>query len=107
MIKAFFEVDFPEPLRIEENGQVIGNDTMENMVFMIWYAEEGVKNLEKYVNLGFTDIALIKSSPDRERLVKLLSEKVIPLVNNRATISSTDSSKKHKEHPMKSYAQVL
>jgi hypothetical protein len=106
MIKAFFEVDFPELLRFEENGQVIGNDTMENMVFIISYAER-VKKLEKYVNLGFTDIALIKSSSDREKLVKLLSEKVIPLVNNRATVSSTDSSKKHKERPMKSYAQVL
>ncbi len=90
MIKAFFEVDFPDLRKIEENEQVIGNDIMENMAFVISDAEEGVKKLEKYINLGFTDIVLINSSPDREKLVKLLSEKVIQLVNNKVDKNKVD-----------------
>ena len=32
MIKAFFEVDVHDPREIQENGQVVGDDTMEIFV---------------------------------------------------------------------------
>jgi hypothetical protein len=32
MIKAFFDVDVHGPKKIEENGQVIGDDILENML---------------------------------------------------------------------------
>jgi hypothetical protein len=33
--------------------------------------------LGKYVKLGFTDIVLINSSPDRESFIRLLSQEII------------------------------
>jgi hypothetical protein len=78
MIKAFFETDIHDPRKIQENGQVVGNDTMEQMAFVISNAEEGIEKIKKYTDLGFTDIVLINSSPDRTKLVKLLSEEIIP-----------------------------
>lgn len=78
MIKAFFDVDVHDPREIEENAQVIGDDTLQKMLLVITNAEEGINKLEKYVDLGFTEIVLTNSSPDRERLVKLIAEKISP-----------------------------
>ena len=35
MVKAFFEADNHDPREIEENGRVVGNDTMEQMAFIM------------------------------------------------------------------------
>lgn len=80
MIKAFFEVDVHDPREIQENGQVVGDDTMEKMAFVISNAEEGIKKIQKYADLGFTDIVLINSSPNRESFVKLLSKDILSQV---------------------------
>ncbi len=78
MIKAFFDVDVHDPRKIEENGQIIGDDTLEKMLVVISNAEEGIKKLQKYIELGFTEIVLTNSSPERHRLVKLIAEKISP-----------------------------
>jgi hypothetical protein len=78
MIKAFFDVDVHDPREIEENAQVIGDDTLQKMLLVITNAEEGINKLEKYVDLGFTEIVLTNSSPDREKLVKLIVEEISP-----------------------------
>ena len=78
MIKAFFDVDVHDPRKIQENGQIIGDDTLEKMFLVISTAEEGIEKLKKYVELGFTEIVLTNSSPNRDELVKLISEKISP-----------------------------
>jgi coenzyme F420-dependent glucose-6-phosphate dehydrogenase len=80
MIKAFFEVDYLDPRRIEENGQAVGMDAMEKMALVVSSAEEAIKKIQKYADLGFTDVVLINSSPDRGRLIKLVAEQVAPAV---------------------------
>jgi coenzyme F420-dependent glucose-6-phosphate dehydrogenase len=78
MIKAFFDVDVHDPRKIQENGQIIGDDTLEKKFLVISSAEEGIEKLKKYIELGFTEIVLINSSPNRNELVKLISEKISP-----------------------------
>jgi coenzyme F420-dependent glucose-6-phosphate dehydrogenase len=78
MIKAFFDVDVHDPRKIQENGQIIGDDTLEKMFLVISTAEEGIKKLKKYIELGFTEIVLTNSSPNRNELVKLISENISP-----------------------------
>jgi G6PDH family F420-dependent oxidoreductase len=78
IIKAFFDVDVHDPRKIQENGQIIGDDTLEKMFLVISTAEEGIEKLKKYVELGFTEIVLTNSSPNRNELVKLISEKISP-----------------------------
>lgn len=78
MIKAFFDVDVHDPREIEDNGQVIGDDTLEKMLLVITNAEEGINRLRKYVDLGFTEIVLTNSSPNREKLIKLVSKEIAP-----------------------------
>lgn len=43
MIKAFFDGDYPDPCRIEENGQAVGTDAMEKMALVVSGAEEAIK----------------------------------------------------------------
>jgi alkanesulfonate monooxygenase SsuD/methylene tetrahydromethanopterin reductase-like flavin-dependent oxidoreductase (luciferase family) len=78
MVKAFFEVNFPDPRKIEESAQVVGMDAMEKMALVVSSAEEAMKKLDKYVRLGFTEIVLINSSPNRETFIKLLSQEIAP-----------------------------
>ena len=61
---------------MEENGKVIGDDTLEKMLLVITNAEEGIKKLKKYTDLGFTEIILTNSSPNREKLLNLIAEKL-------------------------------
>ncbi|HYX55986.1 MAG TPA: hypothetical protein VE818_07495, partial [Nitrososphaeraceae archaeon] len=75
---AFFDVDVHDPREIEENAQVISDDTLEKMLLVITNAEEGIKKLKKYTDLGFTEIVLTNSSPARENLVKLISKEISP-----------------------------
>ena len=78
MIKAFFDVDVHDPKKIEENGQVIGDDTLENLLLVISNGKDAIKKLQKYVKLGFTEIVLTNSSPDRNKLVKLVADEIAP-----------------------------
>lgn len=78
MIKAFFEVDVHDPRKIEDNAQVIGDDTLQKMLLVISSAEDGIKKLEKYVELGFTEIVLTNSSPIRK-----VAEKISPHFESR------------------------
>ena len=78
LIKAFFDVDVHDPRKIQENGQIIGDDTLEKMFLVISTAEEGIEKLKKYIELGFTEIVLTNSSPNRNEFVKLISEKISP-----------------------------
>jgi 2-keto-3-deoxy-6-phosphogluconate aldolase len=48
------------------------------MLLVITDAEDAIKKLEKYVDLGFTEIVLTNSSPDREKLVKLIAKEISP-----------------------------
>ena len=52
---------------------------MEKMAFVI------SNESKKYVDLGFAEIALTNSSPNREKFVKLLSKQIIPEFNGTGT----------------------
>lgn len=67
-----------DPKKIEENGQVIGDDTLENMLLVITNVEDAIEKLQKYVKSGFTEIVLTNSSPDRDKLVKLVADEIAP-----------------------------
>jgi coenzyme F420-dependent glucose-6-phosphate dehydrogenase len=91
MVKAFFEANFPDPRKIEESAQVVGMDTMEKMTIVVSSAEEAIKKLDKYVQLGFTDIVLTNSSPDRESFVELLSKEIAPAFKQQTATTATSA----------------
>ena len=73
-------------------------DAMEKAALVVSSAEEAMKKLDKYVRLGFTEIVLINSSPNRETFIKLLSQEIAPALidpnkptTNAATTTTTSS----------------
>jgi hypothetical protein len=50
MIKAFFDVDVHDPREIEENDQVIGDDTLENMLLVVSMAKKPKRNCKSMWN---------------------------------------------------------
>ncbi len=81
MIKAFFDVDVHDPRKIEENGQIIDDDSLEKNLFVITNEEEGVKKLQKYIEIGFTEIVFTNSSPDRKKFIDIVKE-MSAIINN-------------------------
>ena len=81
MIKAFFDVDVHDPRKIEENGQIIDDDSLEKKLFVISSEEEGVKKLKPYLDIGFTEIVFTNSSPDRKQFVDVLT-RISDIINN-------------------------
>ena len=82
MIKAFFDVDVHDPRKIEENGQVIDDDSLEKNLFVITNEEEGIKKLQKYLEIGFTEIVFTNSSPDRKKFIDIV-KKMSTIINNQ------------------------
>ncbi len=82
MIKAFFDVDVHDPRKIEENGLVIDDDSLQKKLFVISDEEEGIKKLQKYKDIGFTEIVFTNSSPDRNKFVDILT-KISDIINNQ------------------------
>ncbi len=82
MIKAFFDVDVHDPRKIEENGQVIDDDSLEKKLFVISDEEEGVKKLQPYIDIGFTEIVFTNSSPDRKKFVDIVT-RISDIINNQ------------------------
>ncbi len=82
MIKAFFDVDVHDPRKIEENGQVIDDDSLEKKLFVISDEEEGIKKLQPYIDIGFTEIVFTNSSPDRKKFVDILT-RISDIINNQ------------------------
>ena len=78
MIKAFFDVEIHDPRKIEANGQVIGDYSTRRHLLVISSGEEGISRLEKFVELGFTEIVLLNSSPDRKKLIELVAKEIAP-----------------------------
>ncbi len=80
MIKAFFDVDVHDPRKIEENGQVVGDGIMQSLllVVVVSSAKEAIEKLQAYVDLGFTEVVITNSNPDRTKLINLLAKEVIP-----------------------------
>ena len=82
MIKAFFDVDVHDPRKIEENGQVIDDDSLEKKLFIISNEEEGIKKLKPYLDIGFTEIVFTNSSPDRRQFVDIVT-RLSDIINNQ------------------------
>lgn len=82
MIKSFFEVDRHDPREIQDNGQVVRNNTMEKLGFVISNAEEGIKKIKKYTEIGITGIVLINSSLNLDNLIKLISKEINPTLRD-------------------------
>ena len=82
MIKAFFDVDVHDPRKIEENGQVIDDASLEKKLFVISDEEEGIKKLQKYIDIGFSEIVFTNSSPDRKKFVDIIT-RISDIINNQ------------------------
>ena len=51
-------------------------------LFVISDEEEGIKKLQKYIDIGFTEIVFTNSSPDRNKFVDILT-KISDTINNQ------------------------
>ena len=51
-------------------------------LFVISDEEEGIKKLQKYIDIGFTEIVFTNSSPDRNKFVDILT-KISDIINNQ------------------------
>jgi hypothetical protein len=55
---------------------------LEKHFLVVSSSEDAIRKLEKYIKVGFTEIVLTNSSPNRSEFINLLAERVIPNLNN-------------------------
>lgn len=72
MVKAFFEVNFPDPRKIEESAQVVGMDTMEKMTLVVSSAEEAMKKAGQICSIGFHRNCAHKFQPKQRDLYQAI-----------------------------------
>jgi spore coat polysaccharide biosynthesis predicted glycosyltransferase SpsG len=78
---------YPFIFIIYKISNLIGDDTWENMLLVISNSEDAIKKLQKYVKLG-TEIVLTNSSPNIDKLVKLVEDEIAPSFRNYNNRSS-------------------
>lgn len=61
---------------------MIDDDSLEKKLFVITNEEEGIKKLQKYLEIGFTEIVFTNSSPDRKKFIDIV-KKMSTIINNQ------------------------
>ena len=74
----FFKAPISDPREIESHGNLISEEGLRTVCFISNDLEEHMKNLERYVKLGFTHIDLQSTSPDEANFILTFGRKVLP-----------------------------
>ncbi|RLE65998.1 MAG: LLM class F420-dependent oxidoreductase [Thermoprotei archaeon] len=78
MLRFVFKYDIGDPREIEEYASLIGDEQIASRRYIVTSPDEYYNIIEKFVNMGFNNVAILNSSPEPEKLIKIFGEKIIP-----------------------------
>jgi coenzyme F420-dependent glucose-6-phosphate dehydrogenase len=78
VMPLFFKVPIWDPREIEAHGKLISEEGLLTGWFIADSIEAHIKNIERYIKLGFTNIHLQSSSPDEFNFIRIFGTKVLP-----------------------------
>ncbi|HEX4204391.1 MAG TPA: TIGR03557 family F420-dependent LLM class oxidoreductase [Ktedonobacteraceae bacterium] len=77
-IPALFDQNIYTPALSQENGEVIGADTVKRTGCFSANPEDHIKFAQQYINLGFTHIIFHTAGPDQRAFIKGYGRDVLP-----------------------------
>jgi coenzyme F420-dependent glucose-6-phosphate dehydrogenase len=78
VMPIFFKAPIADPREIEAHGKLVSEEGLLTGWFISNSVEEHIKNIERYIKLGFTNIHLQSSSPDETKFIQTFGKKVLP-----------------------------
>jgi len=78
VMPIFFKAPISDPREIEAHGKLVSDEGLLTGWFISSSLEDHVKNVERYIKLGFTNIHLQSSSPDESKFIRAFGKKVLP-----------------------------
>jgi coenzyme F420-dependent glucose-6-phosphate dehydrogenase len=78
VLPVFFKVPISDPREIESHGALVSEDGLKTGWFISDSIDAHIKNIERYIKLGFTNIHLQSSSWDDSNFISEFGSKVLP-----------------------------
>jgi coenzyme F420-dependent glucose-6-phosphate dehydrogenase len=83
VMPVFFKYGISDPREIEAHGNLISEEGLKTGWFISADLDEHIREIERYVKLGFTNIHIQSSSPDEKKFIKTFGTKVLPYIKNQ------------------------
>lgn len=77
-VPIFFKYGISDPREIEQTGNLVGLEGLKTQWFISTDLDDHIKEIEKYVKLGFKNIHVQSTSPDEKKFIRAYGEKVLP-----------------------------
>jgi coenzyme F420-dependent glucose-6-phosphate dehydrogenase len=92
-VPALFTEKIYTPEMSEQNGKVVGNDTVKKAACISADPEEHVKFARQYVELGFDHLIFHSAGPDQRGFVERYGREVLPLMRKKLGGSANTKTK--------------
>ncbi len=79
-IPALYDQKIYTPAMSAKNGQSVGSDTIMQKALISANADEHVKFIQQYIDLGFTQLFFHSASPDQRKFLEAYGREVLPKV---------------------------
>jgi coenzyme F420-dependent glucose-6-phosphate dehydrogenase len=83
-VPAMYTQNIYTPRMSEENGRVVGTDTIENKLVISADPEAHIDLALRYIDLGFTDLYFHSAGPDQRAFLEGYGRHVLPAIRERA-----------------------
>jgi len=78
VMPIFFKAPIADPREIEAHGKLVSEEGLLTGWFISDDLDAHIKNIERYIKLGFTNIHLQSSSPDEGKFIRAFGKQVLP-----------------------------
>jgi coenzyme F420-dependent glucose-6-phosphate dehydrogenase len=82
LVPAMQKYPVSDPREVEQHGLLVGDRQVAQAWSVGTRPEEYVKQLERYVKMGFEHINVVSSSPDPIKAIKMYGKHVIPYIRS-------------------------
>jgi coenzyme F420-dependent glucose-6-phosphate dehydrogenase len=82
VMPIFFKAPISDPREIEAHGKLVSEEGLLTGWFISSSIDDHIKNIERYIKLGFTNIHLQSSSPDEPKFIQTFAKKVLPYLRD-------------------------
>jgi len=82
VMPIFFKAPISDPREIEAHGKLVSDEGLLTGWFISNSLDEHIKNIEKYIRLGFRNIHLQSSSPDESGFIRTFAKNVLPYLRD-------------------------
>jgi coenzyme F420-dependent glucose-6-phosphate dehydrogenase len=82
VMPIFFKAPISDPREIEAHGKLVSEEGLLTGWFISNSVDDNIKNIERYIKLGFTNIHLQSSSPDEPKFIQTFANKVLPYLRD-------------------------